>query len=183
MKIILLLGLMLQIFFNSMLLAIEVEGVLVSDQEMAGTIKLPLNGTGIRKATIFNIKVYLAEFYYPTKLTSEDELLSKPQPFVLKLHFFRDVSKEKIIDSFTGGFEKNKVALKDFDVAWRQLQSGIDNLNKGEELVFIYDGLKLLIKCKKLEASITQIEFIPQLLKLWFGTPPNEDLKKGLLNR
>lgn len=170
-------------FLTQSALSLEVEGIQVPDVEVIGEEKLSLHGTGIRKATIFNIKVYLMSFYYPVKLTSEDELLLKPKKFIIKLKFLRDVSKEKLIDSFSSGFAKNSVDLGAYSSSWKVLQQGLDNLNKGDELIFTYGGEKLVVKCKSSEVTIDQIEFIPQLLKLWFGTPPNEDLKKGLLSR
>lgn len=168
--------------FNLNVNCAEIDGIQIQDFELIKEDKLPLNGVGIRKATIFKIKVYLISFYYPVKVTSEDELLSKPQKFIIKLKFLRDISKEKIIDSFHSGFAKNSVNLKMYSQSWKILQQAIGSQKNGEELVFTYSGDKLSIKSNANETIIDQIDFVPQLLKLWFGTPPNEDLKKGLLS-
>lgn len=181
MKSLTVIGLWILILFNFSSMAIEVAGENIADKEVVGTDTLALHGTGIRKVFL-GIKVYIGAFYYPSKLTSEEELFKTPKKFLLRLKFLREVSKEKIIDSFKAGFEKNKVAVSDFPASWNLLNQAVDNLNKGEDLIFSFDGQKLTIKCKANETTINQIEFVPQLLKLWFGTPPNEELKKGLLN-
>lgn len=175
-------GILLLALFNLESRAAEVAGVTFADSEVVASETLPLHGTGIRKV-LFGIKVYAAAFYYPIKLTSEEELLKKPKKFFLKLKFLRDVSKEKILDSFSAGFEKNKVSLTQYAEPWKLISKAVDNLNKNEDLVFLFDGEKMTIKCKSQEVSINQIDFVPEMLKLWFGTPPNEDLKNGLLAR
>lgn len=177
-----LIGILLLWIFSQYTFAREIEGIQVPETEMLQQDKLLLNGVALRKATIFKIKVYLIMFYYPSKITSEDELLSKPQKFMLKIKFLRDLSKEKVIDSFNSGFAKNSVDLKNYSQSWKLLQQAMEDQTKGDELVFTYWGDKLVIKSKSKEVIIDQIDFVPQLLKLWFGTPPNEDLKKGLLS-
>ncbi len=159
----------------------EFEGLTISDSEILGEETLPLHGIGVRKATLLGIKIYMIAFYYPIKLVSADELLAKPKNFVIRLKFLRDVSREKIVDAFRSGFQKNSVDLKNFSSSWKLLDQILRNFTKQDELTFIFHNNKLLIKTSSHEVSIDQIEFIPQLLKLWFGTPPNEDLKKGLL--
>ena len=183
MKISALVGLILIWIFSLSVDSAEVDGIAISDSEILESQKLLLHGIGLRKATIFNIKVYVVAFYYASKLSSEDELLTKPKNFLLKLRFLRDISQEKIIDSFQNGFVRNSIDLKNFSVSWKQLQQGLGNFSKGDELVFAFSEGKLTIKSKYPEVLINQIEFIPQFLKLWFGVPPNEDLKKGLLSR
>lgn len=181
MRSLVLIGLLILTLINESSYSLEVAGVSIADKEVVGSETLSLHGTGIRKV-FFGIKVYVGAFYYPSKLTSEEELLKSPKMFFLRLKFLRDVSKEKIIESFKSGFEKNKVSTNDYSASWGQLSQALDNLNKGEELTFSFDGQKLIIKCKTNEITINQVEFVPQLLKLWFGTPPNSELKKGLLN-
>ncbi len=182
MKIKGLIGILLLWTFSHSTHALEFEGIHVPDVETIGETKLPLNGVGLRSATIFKIRVYIVMFYYPNKVTSEDELLSKPQKFIIKLKFLRDLSKEKIIDSLNSGFAKNSVDLKAYSQSWKLLSQGMEHQSKGDEVIFTYLGDKLIIKSKAKEIIIDQIDFVPQLLKLWFGAPPNEDLKKGLLS-
>lgn len=183
MKISVLIGLVIIWIFNSSVGSVEVEGITIADSEVVESEKLALHGFGIRKATVFNIKLYLAAFYYATKLSSEDELLTKPKKFVLRLKFLRDFSQEKILDSFQSGFVRNSIDIKSFPASWKQLQLSLGSFSKGDELVFTFTESNLSVKGKYPEVFINQIEFIPQLLKLWFGVPPNEDLKKGLLSR
>jgi hypothetical protein len=175
-------GIILLWIFNLNLLSKEFEGHTILDNELVGQQTLPLHGVGIRKATIFNIQVYLLAFYYPHKITSEDELLNKPKSFVLKFKFLRDISLEKITDSFQSGFTRNAVDLKTFSNSWKLLQIAFKNFQKNDEMILVFDGEKLMIKTPPSETVIDQIEFIPQLLKLWFGNLPNDDLKKGLLS-
>ena len=86
------------------------------EQPVAGKT-LSLNGMGLRKATIFAVKVYVAGLYLSEKSESATAILAKDQPWHLDLRFLRDVDAADIRDAWEEGFESNAeselAALKD----------------------------------------------------------------------
>src|SRR5690349_20093036 len=75
-------------------------GVAIPDAAKADGADLALNGSGIRKATILNVKVYVASLYLPQKSSDAAHLLATPQPWQLVLNFVHDVDAGDMRDAF-----------------------------------------------------------------------------------
>jgi len=151
----------------------------------SGAAALQLNGLGIRKATVFAVKVYVAGLYVPQKSNDAGKILGANGPWQLVLRFVRDVDASDIRDAFSEGFENaagDKLAT---------LRPRIDDLNarvvdfkKGQYLAFANDPAKgLTVDVNGAAANPIQgADFSAALLSIWIGRkPPNEDLKSGLL--
>src|SRR4051812_42998222 len=72
-----------------------------------GAKKLVLNGQGMRKATIFNVKVYTGALYLETKSSNAEEIIASKQLKHISLQFVRDVGSRDIREAWAKGVKKN----------------------------------------------------------------------------
>jgi hypothetical protein len=145
---------------------------------------LVLNGLGIRKATLFKVKVYVAGLYVPAKSGDAGQILGAKAPWQLDLKFVHNVDAGDMRDAFHEGFEKTGDAVG-------PLQDRIDTLVKmfvdfkvGQTLTFTDDpaGTVAVGLDGKTLGKIDGADFSSALLKIWLGPePPNDELKAGLL--
>ena len=77
-------------------LAATCQNVTFPDSVKAGNAELLLNGLGLRKATMFNVKVYVAGLYLPQKSSDAGQILAANRPWRLELRFVRDVGVSDI---------------------------------------------------------------------------------------
>ncbi len=147
--------------------------------------KLILNGTGLRKAYIF-IKVYRAGLYLVKRSTEESEILNSKSPKILRIVFLRDVESNDANTSFRDAIEKN------FSAASLALNSKIINeflkvfqaIKENDTFTFLMSPKKVDVQKNGEKITTIESEFLAQnLLKIWLGKPPNEELKSGLLSR
>jgi Chalcone isomerase-like len=163
----------------------ECLGVQFPDSVKAGNTELVLNGLGLRKATIFSVKVYVAGLYLPKKSGDGGQIAGANQPWELVLRFVHDVDASEIRDAFEEGFKK--AAGDNFDA----LRKRIDDLNArmvdfkvGQHLSYAYDPTKgTVVDVNGTSGgAIDGADFAAALLTISIGPePPNEDLKSGLL--
>lgn len=165
----------------------ELAGVKMPDRTMVAGKSLVLNGMGIRKATILNVKVYVAGLYLEAKSTDAASVIASVKVKRLVLQFVRDVTRDQIIEAWKEGFEKN--AGKDLP----RLQSRIATLNgamvkfrSGEALTFSYvpgSGIEVQVK-GTVAVTLPGDDFARALFSIWLGQePPNAELKAGLLGQ
>lgn len=158
-------------------------GVDLPDTQTTPAGELVLNGTGVRKATLLKVKVYVAGLYLPEASSNAEEILAADQAWRLELHFVRDVSASDMREAIADGFEEAGAAA--------ELQPNIDALiamlgdfKEGQTLAFTYDpaqGLDVALDAAA-KGSIEGADFAAALLAIWLGPkPPNADLKSGLL--
>jgi hypothetical protein len=155
------------------------------DSVTAGGTELVLNGLGLRKATLFKVKVYVAGLYLPEKSADGAKIAGANQPWQLVLHFVHDVDASDIREAFEEGFKK---AAGDNLGA---LRKRIDDLNarmvdfkEGHQLSYAYDPAKgTVVDVNGTSgAAIDGADFGAALLTISIGPePPNEELKTGLL--
>jgi len=178
-------SLSIPVVLSAPVLGAECIGVQVPDSVKAGDAELVLNGLGIRKATLLNVKVYVAGLYLPQKSGDAGQILGTDQPWQLSLHFVRDVDASDIRDAFDEGFKKAAGGKLD------ALSKRIDALNaqmvdfkEGQHLSYAYEPAKgtIVDANGKSGGAIEGADFATTLLKISIGPePPNEDLKSGLL--
>src|SRR5436190_5200694 len=94
-------------FFGRTAAAGKLAGVAMPESVTVEGKTLVLNGIGIRKATIFNVKVYVAGFYLETKSRSADEIIRSEQVKRLDMVLLRDVDRDDIVDVWRKGLKKN----------------------------------------------------------------------------
>lgn len=173
----------------------EIEGVKLSDSIVLNFDKKDFNlnrvSEGIRKKSValfFTPKIYSAELF----LSASNEwtgdpgsLYSKHEPFALKLTFLRDLSSEKIKESFEGGLKINDVDLKDTSVvAMSEVISKMKEFKEGQSFYLI--GAK---HAKGSQVCLTGLtgfdtcvlgneDFAKKFFLIWFGKTTDSELEK-----
>lgn len=179
------------IYFFSILLCLspswakKIEGVEVPEHyQVTEKEKVPLQGLGLRTATIFKIRVYLAALYAKMALKRSDDPHSLPRPVVLDVTYLRDFDEEDVDKAWAYQFkESSQFPYKELDQHVKDIQRFFGEIkgDRKESFVFL-DGETMFYENGKLVGKISGKEFQKNFLSLFFGPkPPTEDLKKGLL--
>lgn len=160
-------------------------GVTMPDSIKVGETDLVLNGMGLRLATIFNVKVYVAGLYMPQKNHGANDILSSNDHKRLVLHFLRSVDKDDLVEAFESGFEKNAgKSMAKLKTRVERLSNWMADVSPDDELVMTSipgKGVEVTIKGKT-RGIIAGDDFARVLLTIFLGPePPNEELKSGLL--
>ncbi len=163
----------------------EVNGVSLDEQHTLAGQQLQLNGAGIRTKFVFDI--YVGALYLPTKTTDAKQAIAMPGPKQVLMHILYDeLSKEKLTDGWTAGFENNLKgkeleALKPRLAEFNQLFSSV---KKGDQILLDYlpaTGTQVTIN-KQPKGSVPGEDFNQALLKVWLGDEPaDSDLKAAML--
>lgn len=168
--------------------AAKVEGIDFVEEQLIGTQKYVLNGTGLRvkKKLGMNFKVYVAALYLAAKSSVADEIIKSAQPKVLELVFLREVDRETLQDAWKEGYEKN--CAEDCASTKGQFKAFNDlmvDVRDGSRLKMTFDrtGVSVDMKGTKNTNAVIDGEAFRRALMAIFigGTPPTPDLKKGLL--
>lgn len=166
----------------------DVAGVDMPEQMVVQGRTLSLNGAGLRRVFIFD--VYVCALYVQTRSTQARQLLAGDEPWVVRLHFLRDVDHEKILDSFREAFERNSPE------ALERLRPGLARFHEdvmsdltvhaGQELSIAYvpgAGSTLTVPGGR-TSRYPGKEFGDALLRTWIGDRPSDsDLQAQLLGR
>ncbi len=167
-------------------LALDQEAIKFPPEKKLDGKTLTLNGTGIRKATIFNVKVYKAGLYLDHKNPNPKEILSEKSPKHLEMVFLKDLSADKLRDSWKDGFDKNcESECGQYKPALDELSAKIRDAKEGDRLEFDFTQGKtsLTANGKKL-TDLPGGDFGKILLSIWLGDhPPDKDLKEGMLGK
>ncbi len=159
------------------------------EAEFKDTIKesngdLMLNGLGLRKATFFEVKVYVVGLYLPEKSSDAGEILSTDQPWRLELRFVRGVGASNMKEAIHNGFESTGANLTPLDKRIDAFVGMLTDFTGGQTLSFTNEpetgvavGLDGTAK-----GAIEGADFASTLLAIWLGPKPaNEEMKTGLL--
>ena len=95
------------LFFVNTTYAKDLAGLEFEDKQE----NLILNGLGIRKATVFKVKVYVAGLYLESQSANPVEIINSAQNKKIVMKFLRDVSSKKIRNAYVKGFESNNCLL------------------------------------------------------------------------
>lgn len=165
---------------------LEVQGVQVPPQVSVNGQTLALNGAGLRTVTIafIPIKAYVASFYTPSPLKSEDAVLASPGPMQFTFTFLKSVSQGQVTDAWQSqikasmtysypGVEKDCAAFVGMFGALAQ--GGVEMVQLSGTETLIYDS-------GQLKGTIQGRDFQKAFLSMWFGANPvQQDLKTALL--
>ena len=163
--------------------AAELDGIKFDDKVKVGTKELVLNGIGIRKATIFKVKVYYGGLYLEQKTSDHNAVLNSASPKQIVMNFVHDVDAKKLKNGFSEGFENaNPNANAQLKSALEKFNSTMVDVVKGDKFVITFeaDGVVISVKGKLFE-KIGNSDFSKALLSIWFINASDEGLKKGLL--
>lgn len=144
---------------------------------------LSLNGLGLRTATFFSIKVYVAALYVEKPTHKAGEIIASEGRKRIVMKFVRSVSAKKLQNAWREGFTSNTPSAVSLNPRIEQLCSLMVDVKEGDTLAF-----DITSKTTSVEYNFTQLgsiegaDFSQALLRVWLGpNPPNENLKKGLL--
>jgi len=165
----------------------EIAGVTLNDEISTGGTTLLLNGAGVRSK--FFIKIYVGGLYLPSKSHSAAEILAMQGPNRVVMHFLYDeVSRDKLVDGWTEGFEKNQDKA-----AMDRLRTRLDRFNALFETVHSSDVIELhylpekgtVVRIKGADKGVIEgADFNHALLAVWLGEEPaDSDLKEALLGK
>lgn len=117
----------------------EIAGIEVPESIMAENKLLVLNGAGIREKYFF--KIYVGALYLPVRHSSVNEILADPGAKGIVMSFLhKEVSAEKLVDSWNEGFTGNStpVELRELQDRINQFNSLFPSVHRGDEIRLIY---------------------------------------------
>ncbi|MEO5667499.1 MAG: chalcone isomerase family protein [Bdellovibrionota bacterium] len=165
--------------------AAELAGVQFPDTVVLAGQTRSLNGLGLRLATFFKVKVYVAGLYVAKKSTDASALLMDADSKLMRLSFLRDLDAAKLSDAFAEGFEKacKGGECKDYASAVKSFTALQPEVRRGEVLDFEFHPSEVILKKgDKVLGHVNSVGFSQILLRIWIGeNPPNSELKTGLL--
>lgn len=145
---------------------------------------LPLNGAGVRSATVLHVKIYVAAFYAPTPLKTEDEVLASPGPLYLQLTYVRAFDKDRVQKAWVWQFEQSGTYTYDgFERDKKILINSFGEIKKGgvESIALVGDETRIYDD-GVLKSTIKGRDFQKAFLSMWFGKKPvMSELKANLL--
>jgi hypothetical protein len=178
-------GLLLTVAVSGAARARECKGVDFPDHLQLSGTDLTLNGLGLRKATFLKISVYVGALYVTAPSRDPNVLLGSDAPQELILQFVRGVGVEDLRKAWAEGFEHAvPQPSASFQKRIATLSAWMSDMKTGDRLIFIrkpHEGVQVGINTA-VQGTIDGDDFSHALLSIWLGpTPPNEDLKTGLL--
>ncbi len=168
--------------------ALTIQGVEIASQQTVAGQTLPLNGAGVRSVTLafIPIKAYVASFYAPTPLRSEQAVLASPGPMQFNFTFLQGVGQGQVTDAWNSQFQASaSYSYPGLAADQAKFVAMFGPLKKGGvetvELVgtdtMVYDG-------GTLKGTIPGRDFQKAFLSLWFGSKAvMPELKAALLGK
>jgi hypothetical protein len=161
----------------------EKDGISFLDKVSVDGKELVLNGIGIRKATIFKVKVYYGGLYLDQKTKDSAVFLNSAFPKQIIMNFVHDVEAKKLRNGFNEGLEAANKNYQQFSVSMEKFNSSLEDVAKGDKIIitFLQDGILVNVK-GKIKEKIVGSDFSKALLNIWFINPGDPGLRDGLLS-
>jgi hypothetical protein len=181
------LGAALSLLSAAPALARDVGGVDVADTLRVQGADLKLNGAGLRRATIFKVKVYVGALYVAQPSKDPAAIVAADAPKAVRMRFVRDVGKSDVLKAFREGFENNSPAdAKALEPSLEKLATVVPGeMKSGMELLIAYVPEKgTVVTGPEGTVTIPGKPFADALFRNWLGDKVADgDLKKALLGR
>ena len=163
----------------------ECDGVSFPEQIQVQGQTLTLNGLGLRKATIFGLKVYVGALYLPHPATDAAAILRSQQAAELELRFVFHVTAGQLRDAWQEGFEKSAAGeLPRLQGRIAQLNGWMQGVGSGQRMTFLRipgTGIQYSLD-GTVRGTISGDDFAQAFLAIWLGaSPPSPQLRAGLL--
>ena len=173
-------------FLGSSASAGKLAGVALPDTITVDGKTLVLNGMGVRKATIFRVKVYVAGFYVENKSRRAEEIIRSEQTKRLDMVLLRDVDRDDIVDNWRKGLKNNGADMASLKPRFDRFAGWMTDLKEHDTLTFFYlpgRGVTVVLK-GQVKGTIAGADFATALFSIWFGREPaDDDLKDALLGK
>ena len=170
------------------LLAVQIEGVNISQSAKINGETLQLNGAGLRSFSLafIPIKIYVASLYTPQPLRSAHAIMDSQGPMQFDFTFLRAVGQSDVTKAWSSQFSQSigytySGSAKDRDAfiaMFGSLQKmGVEQVRLIGTNTVVYDqGTR--------KGTIEGRNFQRSFLSLWFGSNPvSSDLKNALLGK
>lgn len=168
---------------SSVAFSAEKDGITFADKITVEGKKLVLNGIGIRKATIFKVKVYYGGLYLEQKSKDAATFLNSAGPKQIVMNFVHDADAKKLRNGFSEGLEAANKNYQQFAAQMEKFKATLEDVVKGDKMIitFLADGVLVNVKGKTKE-KILGSDFSKALLNIWFVNPSDQGLSDGLLS-
>ncbi len=162
-----------------------------ADVELPDTMNLEgkellLNGIGIRRATIFNVKVYVGGLYVLKKSQDPKVIIEQENPKHITMTFVRDVDADDLQDGWLEGFKAavSEAERKSLMEAFNKFNATMKDIEEGESILinFLDKGVQVSVKGQK-HPFIGNKTFSKALLSIWFLNARDERLRDELLGK
>jgi hypothetical protein len=163
--------------------AADLSGVTLPDRVEVGNETLVLNGVGVRTATVFKVKVYLAGLYLQSRSSDANQILQSTERKRLVLYFFRAADRAQVSSAWRAGLRKNVTDISPLEGRLDELLAALPDLKAGDSVVFDFANdsvdVDLVGGARK---SIPGLDFARAMLGIWLGpNAPVDALRAGLL--
>ncbi len=161
-----------------------IEGVKFDDQIEIDGSSLLLNGTGLSKATVLKVKIYVTALYLQKKTAKASEVMESEPPKAVEMEFLRAIGKGKIISGWKEGLDRNcKPDCDELQSSFKLFYSLIDNMKRKDRMKFVVKADETEIYSRgNLKGKVPGKKFAHVLMQVWFGpNPPNAELQHEML--
>jgi len=156
-----------------------------------GDVVMKATGAGLREKTFLKVDVYTIVSYVDAGAALEGEpgvaLCALDAPKRIQLDLRRGFSRDKLINAFIGGIEKNMDDTTGIMTEMETFQAYFTrDAQDGDLIVFDYCPRKGLTTILNGEVTgvIDNFDFVQAMWSVWFGgKPANGGLKKALLSK
>ncbi|MGH8169773.1 MAG: chalcone isomerase family protein [Steroidobacteraceae bacterium] len=163
----------------------ECDGVSFPQRIQARGETLTLNGLGLRKATLFSIKVYVGALYLVHPTANADTILDSRDPAQIDLAFVFRATASQLRGGWREGFEKSAPAeLPRLQSRIAQLNGWMKSVHSGQRMSFLrIPGVGIQYSLDgTVQGAIAGDDFARAFLAIWLGaSPPSPQLRAGLL--
>ena len=163
----------------------DCDGVSFPQQIQAHGETLTLNGLGLRKATIFGIKVYVGALYVAHPTGDAAAILNSQQAAEVELRFVFHVTAGQLRDAWQEGFQKSAGAeLPQLQSRIAQLNGWMQSVGSGQRMTFLrIPGVGIQYSLDgAVKGTISGDDFAKAFFAIWLGSsPPSPELRAGLL--
>jgi hypothetical protein len=163
--------------------AATLSGVTLPDRVEVENQTLILNGLGVRKATIFEVDVYLAGLYLQSRSSDPNQIMQSSERKRLVLYFFRAASRAQVSSAWRAALRKNVPDIRPLEERMDELLAALPDLKRGDRIVFDFANdsvdVELVGGARK---TISGVDFERAILGIWLGPKaPADSLRAGLL--
>lgn len=163
----------------------ECDGIPFPERIQARGETLTLNGLGLRKATIFGIKVYVGALYVTHPTADAGAILTSREPVEVELRFVFHATASQLRNAWQEGFEKSAPGqLPRLQSRIAQLNGWMTGVGSGQRMTFLrIPGVGIQYSLDgAVQGTIAGDDFAEAFLAIWLGpSPPSQELRAGLL--
>jgi hypothetical protein len=162
--------------------AATLAGVTLPDRVAVGNKTLTLNGVGLRTATMFKVKVYLAGLYLESRSSDADKIMQSTQRKRLVLHFLHEAKRSQVAEAWREGLQENVRDLRPLEGRLDRLAAAMPDLKKGDQVTFDFtrDAVDVTLNAGAPKTVLGR-DFSSAMLAMWLGPAARGDALEARL--